>query len=201
MDLIGPTRGTIRVLDYDLRRDPVAARRTGYLPGDRELYRDMSGRELLTFFASLRPGADLHMRSGSPGAWIWIAMCTTCPGQQAEARRRAGLHHRPDLLVFDEPSSGLDPLVQREFHALVRGSTDACLSWSSPPVPAEPFLTAPGVRTASVHRAFVRCEVIGPVGDLMRLAAAKGLVNVISHEPDLDRIFLSYIEGGAAYAA
>lgn len=109
--------------------------------------------------------------------------------------------HRPDLLVFDEPSSGLDPLVQREFHALVRGSTDACLSWSSPPVPAEPFLTVPGVRTASVHRAFVRCEVIGPVGDLMRLAAAKGLVNVISHEPDLDRIFLSYIEGGAAYAA
>jgi ABC-type multidrug transport system ATPase subunit len=82
MDLIRPTRGTIRVLGYDLRRDPVAARRrTGYLPGNLQLYRDMSGRELLAFFASLRPGADLHMRSGSPGAWIWIwiAMCTTCP--------------------------------------------------------------------------------------------------------------------------
>jgi hypothetical protein len=35
----------------------------------------------------------------------------------------------------------------------------------------------------------------------MRLAAAKGLVNVISHEPDLEQIFLSYIEGGAAHAA
>ena len=69
------------------------------------------------------------------------------------------------------------------------------------PVPAEPFLAVPGVRTATAHRAFVRCEVIGPVGDLMRLAAAKGLVNVISHEPDLEQIFLSYIEGGAAHAA
>src|SRR6516162_207169 len=60
MDLIRPTSGTIGVLGYDLRRDAVPARRRiGYLPGDLELYRDMSGRELLAFFASLRPGADL----------------------------------------------------------------------------------------------------------------------------------------------
>jgi hypothetical protein len=39
------------------------------------------------------------------------------------------------------------------------------------------------------------------VGDLMRLAAAKGLVNVISHEPDLEQIFLSYMQGGASRAA
>jgi ABC-2 type transport system ATP-binding protein len=82
MDLIRPTSGIIRVLGYDLRRDSVPARRrTGYLPGDLELYRDMSGRELLAFFASLRPGADLAYADQLAGAWTWIcpATCTTCP--------------------------------------------------------------------------------------------------------------------------
>lgn len=46
----------------------------------------------------------------------------------AGAREKDGLgvrRHRPDLLILDEPSSGLDPLVQREFHALVRETADA----------------------------------------------------------------------------
>ena len=41
------------------------------------------------------------------------------------------------------------------------------------PVPAEPFPAVPGARTASTRQALVRCEVVGPVGELMRLAAAR----------------------------
>jgi ABC-2 type transport system ATP-binding protein len=250
MDLIRPTSGTIRVLGYDLRRDPVAARRrTGYLPGDLQLYRDMSGRELLAFFASLRPGADLRYAERLAGR-LDLDLSRHVHDLSKGNKQKLGVvqafMHRPDLLILDEPSSGLDPLVQREFHALVQEAVGAggTVFFSShvldevervadrvgiilegrlavvdtvpalkaralrvlelefaAPVPAEPFLAVPGVRTASAHRAFVRCEVIGPVGDLMRLAAAKGLVNVISHEPDLEQIFLSYIEGGAAHAA
>jgi ABC-2 type transport system ATP-binding protein len=250
MDLIRPTSGTIRVLGYDLRRDAVPARRRiGYLPGDLELYRDMSGRELLAFFASLRPGADLAYAEELAGR-LDLDLSRHVHDLSKGNRQKLGvvqaLMHRPELLILDEPSSGLDPLVQREFHALIREVADAggTVFFSShvldevervadrvgiileghlavvdtvpalkaralrvlelefaAQVPAGPFRAIRGVRAVSAHQAFLRCEVIGPVGELMRLAAAKGLVNVISHEPDLEQIFLSYIQGGAPRAA
>jgi ABC-2 type transport system ATP-binding protein len=248
MDLIRPTSGTIRVLGYDLRRDAVTTRRRiGYLPGDLELYRDMSGSELLGFFASLRPGADLgHARELADRLDLSRHVHDLSKGNRQKLGVVQAFMHRPDLLILDEPSSGLDPLVQREFHALTRETADAggTVFFSShvldevervadrvgiifeghlavvdtvpalkaralrvlelefgAPVPAGPFRAIPGVRAVSAHQAFLRCEVIGPVGELMRLAAAKGLVNVISHEPDLEQIFLSYMQGGASRAA
>ena len=250
MDLIRPTSGSIRVLGYDLRRNPVPARRRiGYLPGDLELYRDMSGKELLAFFASLRPGADLAYTQELAGR-LDLDLSRHVHDLSKGNRQKLGVvqafMHRPELLILDEPSSGLDPLVQREFHALIREVAGAggTVFFSShvldevervanrvgiilegrlavvdtvpalksralrvlelefaAPVPAGAFRAVPGVRVVSAHQAFLRCEVIGPVGELMRLAAAKGLVNVISHEPDLEQIFLSYIQGGASHAA
>ena len=250
MDLIRPTSGTIGVLGYDLRRDAVPARRRiGYLPGDLELYRNMSGRELLAFFASLRPGADLAYTQELAGR-LDLDLSRHVHDLSKGNRQKLGVvqafMHRPELLILDEPSSGLDPLVQREFHALIREVAGAggTVFFSShvldevervanrvgiilegrlavvdtvpalksralrvlelefaAPVPAGAFRAVPGVRVVSAHQAFLRCEVIGPVGELMRLAAAKGLVNVISHEPDLEQIFLSYIQGGASHAA
>ena len=250
MDLIRPTSGTVRVLGYDLRQNPVPARRRiGYLPGDLELYRDMSGRELLAFLASLRPGADLGY-AGQLAERLDLDLSRHVHDLSKGNKQKLGVvqafMHRPVLLILDEPSSGLDPLVQREFHALVRevagaGGTvffsshvldevervadrvgiileghlavvDTVAALKSralrvlelefaAPVPAGPFRAIPGVRAVSAHQPFLRCEVIGPVGQLMRLAAGKGLVNVISHEPDLEEIFQSYIRGGASRAA
>ncbi len=250
MDLIRPTSGTIRVLGHDLRRDSVAARgHIGYLPGDLALYRDMSGRELLAFFAGLRPGTDLRYAE-QLARRLDLDLSRHVHDLSKGNRQKLGVvqafMHRPDLLILDEPSSGLDPLVQREFHALTReaAARGGTVFFSShvldevervadrvgiileghlavvdtvpalkaralrvlelefaAPLPADTFLAVPGVRAVSAHQVFLRCEVIGPVGDLMRLAAAKGLVNVISHEPDLEQIFLSYIQGGAPRAA
>ena len=250
MDLIRPTRGSVRVLGYDLRRDAVAARRRiGYLPGDLELYPDMSGRQLLAFFASLRRGADLgYAERLAERLDLDLArhVHDLSKGNKQKLGVVQAFMHRPDLLILDEPSSGLDPLVQREFHALVReaageGRTvffsshvlaeveriadrvgivlsgrlavvdriaelkaralrvlDLEFATAQPP---EPFGRVAGVRAVVGHDTFVRCEVVGPVGDLMRLAAGQGLVNVISHEPDLEQIFVSYVGGGASRAA
>jgi ABC-2 type transport system ATP-binding protein len=250
MDLIRPTRGSMRVLGHDLRRDPVAARRQiGYLPGNLELYRDMSGRELLAFFGSLRTGADLGY-ADHLAKRLDLDLSRRVHDLSKGNKQKLGVvqafMHRPDLLILDEPSSGLDPLVQREFHALVREAAGEgrTVFFSShvlaevervadrvgivlsghlavvdsvpalkaralrvlelefaAPVPAEPFGMIPGVQAVSAQHTILRCEVTGPVGELMRLAATHGLVNVISHEPDLEQIFVSYFEGGVPHAA
>lgn len=69
------------------------------------------------------------------------------------------------------------------------------LEFATQPDP-EPFRSAQGVQEVTPSGRFLRCAVTGPVGPLLRVAAGAGLVNVISHEPDLEEIFLSYMKGG-----
>jgi beta-exotoxin I transport system ATP-binding protein len=250
MDLIRPTRGSVRVLGHDLRTDAVAARRrVGYLPGDLALYPDMTGRELLAFFASMRDCADLRyaaLLAGRLDLDLSGQIRDLSKGNKQKLGVVQAFMHRPDVLILDEPSSGLDPLVQREFHAIVReaAAQGRTVFFSShvlaeveriadrvgiilagrltvvdriaalkaralrvldlefaAPLAPDLFRPVAGVHVASAHGTVVRCEVIGPVGELMRLAAGHGLVNVTSHEPDLEQIFVSYIEGGASRAA
>ncbi len=74
------------------------------------------------------------------------------------------------------------------------------LEFPAPPDPA-PLRAVAGVRAAEASGRFLTCAVAGPVGPLLRAAADAGLVNVISHEPDLEEIFLSYMKGGDGRAA
>lgn len=74
------------------------------------------------------------------------------------------------------------------------------LEFTAPPDPA-PFRRVAGVREAEASGRFLHCAVAGPVGPLLRIAATDGLVNVISHEPDLEEIFLSYMKDGDGHAA
>ena len=71
------------------------------------------------------------------------------------------------------------------------------LEFASIPDPA-PFRGVAGVREVTAAGRLLRCAVTGPVGPLLRAAAAGDLVNVVSHEPDPEEIFLSYIRGGSA---
>jgi ABC-2 type transport system ATP-binding protein len=74
------------------------------------------------------------------------------------------------------------------------------IEFTAPPEPQR-FRQVTGVREAEVSGRILRCAVAGPVGPLLRVAAPDGLVNVISHEPDLEEIFLSYMKGGDGHAA
>ncbi len=124
--LMGLTRcsaGRVEVLGLDAwrRRDEVH-RRVGYVPGDVALYPRLSGLDHVDYLGHLsgigQPSAatklaerlDLDLRRPtrelSRGNRQKLALVLAMMGQ-------------PELLVLDEPSSGLDPLVQREFHALL----------------------------------------------------------------------------------
>ncbi len=99
--------------------------------------------------------------------------------------------------------------ILREGHLVVVDSVTALkaralrrfrLEFAAPADPA-PFRRVAGVREAEASGRFLNCAVAGPVGPLLRVAATDGLVNVISHEPDLEEIFLSYMKGGDGHGA
>ena len=129
LDFIRPTAGGVRVFGLDARRGGIAIRRrTGYLSGDLSLYPTMTGRELLVYAAHLRGGA------GIDPAYVGHLLDRfdadpTVPLRELSRgnRQKIGIvhafMHRPDLLVLDEPSTGLDPLMQQEFYRLLHETT------------------------------------------------------------------------------
>nr|WP_294691218.1 ABC transporter ATP-binding protein [uncultured Friedmanniella sp.] len=129
LDIIRPTAGQVRVLDADPRGGgPALRRRIGYLPGELRLDGRVRGRALLRHYAELSgpvaAGAveDLAQRLGCD---LDRPVRTLSKGNKQKLGLVQAFMHRPELLVLDEPTGGLDPLVQREFLQLVREARDA----------------------------------------------------------------------------
>jgi ABC-2 type transport system ATP-binding protein len=124
LDLIRPTEGRALVLGLDSRRDGVAARRrVGYLPGDLRLYERLTGREQLESLARLRGAVDAALRDSLVerfGVILDRPIRELSKGNRQKLGLVQAFMHRPDLLVLDEPTAGLDPLLQHEFRLLVR---------------------------------------------------------------------------------
>jgi ABC-2 type transport system ATP-binding protein len=129
LDLIRPTSGRAEVLGLDCRRDSVAIRRrTGYLPGELVLYGELTGQELLTYLASLRGGVDPGRIAGLAdrlGTDLSRRVRELSAGNKQKLGIIQAFMHRPDVLILDEPTTGLDPLVQQAFHELVQEATAA----------------------------------------------------------------------------
>jgi ABC-2 type transport system ATP-binding protein len=124
LDLIRPTAGRASILGMDTRRESVEIRRrVGYLPGDLALYPQLTGRDTVSYFANLRGGVD--RRYVDELAERLDADLDRKVGELSTGnRQKIGLiqafMNRPEVLILDEPSIGLDPLVQRELQALIR---------------------------------------------------------------------------------
>ncbi len=124
LDLIRPTSGRARVFGIETTVDPGAIhRRIGYLPGEFALYDNLTGGQILTYFANLRGGVDRAYQEEL------IARLDVDPSRKFREYSRGNkqkiglviaLQHRPDLLLLDEPTAGLDPLIQQEFYAVIR---------------------------------------------------------------------------------
>ncbi len=124
MDEIRPTAGTASILGMDCHRDAVQIRRhIGYLPSDLALYPNLTGRDTLTFFANLRGGVDwsyVDELAERLDAQLDKKVGDLSSGNRQKVGVIQAFMNRPGLIIMDEPSNGLDPLVQREFQAMMR---------------------------------------------------------------------------------
>ncbi len=124
MDEIRPTAGRASILGMDCHEQSVEIRRhIGYLPSDLSLYPNLTGKDTLTYFANLRGGVDwgyVAELAERLGAQLDKKVGDLSSGNRQKVGVIAAFMNRPRLLIMDEPSNGLDPLVQREFQTMMR---------------------------------------------------------------------------------
>ena len=129
LDLIRPTEGRALVFGCDSRRESLTIRaRSGYLPGELSLYPRLTGRETLRYLANLRGGVDwryVSELSERLDCDLGRKVADLSSGNKRKVGLIQALMHRPELLILDEPTAGLDPLVQHEFYHLVEEARDA----------------------------------------------------------------------------
>lgn len=244
--LLRPSAGRVRILGTDVTRDrDRAQRRIGYLPGTFVAYPDLTADEYLRFLARLR------------GDVSWSTTLTLAERLKLDLSRRIStmshgnkqkvgivqaLMHRPSLAVFDEPTAGLDPLIQREFLDLVReirddgrtvflsshvmseveavadtvgilrqgqlvvvAAVDTLKSRTrrrmditfGATVPQDEITSLAGVTDVESRGNMLRVKVEGSTARLFEVAAPHQIERVVTHEPDLEEIFLSYYEEGS----
>ena len=123
LDLLHPTSGQALVLGLDSRRDAGAIRRrVGNLPGDFAYDPRYTGRDLLGYLARLRQvraEARIDELARRFRAQLDRPMGQLSRGNRQKVGLIQALFHDPELLILDEPTTGLDPLMQEEFLALV----------------------------------------------------------------------------------
>ena len=129
MGLMSPQSGTVRVLGGDPVRDPRGVlSRVGYLTEEVDLPAWMRVHELMRYTQSFYGSWDAEYADKLRrefGLDLGAKLRTLSKGQRARAGLMVALAYRPELLVLDEPSSGLDPIVRRDIlGAIIRTIAD-----------------------------------------------------------------------------
>ena len=241
LDLIRPTAGRARVLGLDVREESLEIRRrVGYLPGELALWERMTGAELLAFLGELRGGVDRRFVAELAERLdcdLSARIGSLSHGSKQKVALIQAFMHRPELLILDEPTTGLDPLMQEEFQRMVaevraEGRTVFLSSHIlrevertcdrvgiiregrlvavedvgdlrarelrvldlhfAGPVPASAFQGLPGVQEVEAKGDGVRLTVAGPLDAVVKAAARYEVVDLTSHEPSLEEIFLRF---------
>ena len=118
MRILHPDAGRVRVLGEDVADRGAASDRIGYLPEERGLYPKMAVDELLRFYAELkgvrncRSAIDQWLQRLDLADYARKKVETLSKGMSQKLQFIATVLHQPDLVILDEPFSGLDPVNQ-----------------------------------------------------------------------------------------
>lgn len=241
LHFIFPTRGRASIFGLNIAQKHLEIRhRVGYLPGELEAYDNLTGAGLLEFLGRLRGGVDWQYVNELAQRFDYNLsqrLKTLSHGNRQKAGLIQAFMNKPELLILDEPTIGLDPLMQQEFYRLIGeakagGRTVFLSSHIMPevervcdrvgiiregrliavedvdvlkarairrleihfavPVSPEQFNNITGVRDVQVQDNILTCTIAGEIDTLIKTAAQYQVVNVISHEPSMEEIFLAY---------
>lgn len=128
MGIIARDSGEVRLLDSDPSQDRRILTRVGYLPEERGLYKKMRVTDVIVFFGRLKGMSERDARSAAlrwlerMGLLEWkdARVETLSKGMQQKVQFISTILHGPDLLVLDEPASGLDPVNQEVLKETIR---------------------------------------------------------------------------------
>lgn len=158
--ILTPTSGTATIAGHDLIGDPEGVRRSiGFLSANTGLYARLTPRETLRFFGALHgmSGGRLEARVEELLATFGVTSYADRPNDRLSTgmKQRVGLAraavHDPPVLILDEPTTGLDPIVSRTVEQAVVGLArqGKCVLFS----------------THLLHQAEDICTRIGVIGD------------------------------------
>jgi ABC-2 type transport system ATP-binding protein len=120
--------GSVRLKGREPARDLDARRRLGLVPQEIALYSDLTARENLEIFGRLQGLSSREARSSASRALVTIGLAgragdrlgTLSGGMRRRVNIAAGILHRPELLLLDEPTVGVDPSAREDLHELLR---------------------------------------------------------------------------------
>ena len=128
LDYITPTAGSATVLGMDAAAQSVPLRHhIGYMPAEYSLYDKLTGGQYLQYFANLRGGVDAEYVQGLAkrfDADLTRKIADLSTGNKQKVGLIQAFMNQPELLILDEPSTGLDPLMQQELQALIHEVQD-----------------------------------------------------------------------------
>ncbi len=123
-----PTSGAVHVLGYDTRRQPDPIRqKIGYMPQNFSLYPDLTVVENLNFFADIQQVSPERKRSRIPEMLRFTRLqdfqtrraAKLSGGMKKKLALACALVHEPQILILDEPSTGVDPVSRRELWVIL----------------------------------------------------------------------------------
>ena len=131
LDFLRPDAGTAHVMGLDCQKESLQVRELiGFLPGEVHLEERLTGEELLATYSRYRKGVDPRFRQElcerlDIASGLKHPIRTYSKGMKQKLAIVQALMHRPRLLILDEPTEGLDPLIQHTFFQLLTEARQA----------------------------------------------------------------------------